>query len=79
MVVGAFVLANYISNHLLGKNRPFKVTPKGKDIRSIKVLIPHVVIIFLLILSLIEGAFWFLTSSISMERGTIAVNILWDI
>ncbi|MGC8753230.1 MAG: glycosyltransferase family 2 protein [Fervidicoccaceae archaeon] len=64
---------------LLGKNIPFKVTPKGKGIRSIKVLIPHIVIIFLLIVSLIEGVFWFLTSSISMERGAIAVNIFWDI
>ncbi|MBE9391217.1 glycosyltransferase [Fervidicoccus fontis] len=62
---------------LLGRKIPFKVTPKGKGMRSFKAIIPHIIIFILLIASVVNGSYWLLTSSLPTERGAIAVNLFW--
>lgn len=65
---------------IIGKKRPFKVTPKGEGNFDVKSVIPHMIIIILLILSIIEGFLWLTkASSSSPLYYSIIINIFWAI
>jgi cellulose synthase (UDP-forming) len=65
---------------IIGKKRPFKVTPKGEGKFNVKSVIPHMIIIILLILSIIEGFLWLTkASSSSTLYYSIIINIFWAI
>ena len=62
---------------LLGRKIPFKVTPKGKGMRNLRVVIPHLILELLLLASVISGTYWLFSTTNNSEAGAIIVNIFW--
>ncbi len=65
---------------IIGKKRPFKVTPKGEGKFNVKSVIPHIVFLILLILAVIEGfiCLFEIKSNIFLYY-SIIINIFWAI
>ncbi|WP_191118435.1 glycosyltransferase family 2 protein [Infirmifilum uzonense] len=70
------ITAAFIS-FLLGRRIPFKVTPKGKSMRNLRVLVIHLVLLVLLLLSIVSGLYWYYTSSNPSEVAAIIINLFW--
>ncbi|MFP3317837.1 MAG: glycosyltransferase family 2 protein [Thermoplasmata archaeon] len=60
-----------------GRKRPFRVTPKGKEIRISRWIILYIIIEIILIISIIKGIFWYLSSSELALKYSIIVNLSW--
>lgn len=55
---------------------PFKVTPKGRSSRSLRVIAPHIVVAIFLIASIIHGIYLSLVSQLILKY-SIYVNLFW--
>lgn len=75
--LSSFGIALAFFSFIVGRKIPFKVTPKGRGARNLKVIAPHIATSSLLILSLFLGALWLSSSDNPAERGAIAVNMFW--
>ncbi|AHC51367.1 cellulose biosynthesis protein CelA [Sulfolobus acidocaldarius SUSAZ] len=73
-VTGSFI------SWLLGKKRPFRVTPKGSGRLNLRILLPYIVILLLLVVSTVKGIFWLVSANPSfLLYYSIIVNIFWAI
>ncbi len=62
---------------IFGRKRPFRVTPKGKEIRISRWIILYIIIEIILIISIIKGIFWYLSSFELTLKYSIIVNLFW--
>jgi len=62
---------------IFGRKRPFRVTPKGKEIRISRWIILYIIIEIILIISIIKGIFWYLSSFELKLKYSIIVNLSW--
>lgn len=73
------VTASFIS-WLLGRKRPFRVTPKGGGRLNLRILLPHIVILLLLIVSTVKGILWLISANSNfLLYYAIIVNVFWAI
>jgi len=73
--VGGSTVAASIS-YLLRRRVPFKVTPKGRGRRSLRSVMPHIIVAAALAVSIALGALWLMLVRGALEYA-IAINIFW--
>lgn len=64
---------------LLGRKRPFKVTPKGKETKISKFVILNIVLEIFILLSIVSGLLWYFSAENEYLKYSIVVNITWAI
>ncbi|MFP3283505.1 MAG: glycosyltransferase [Nitrososphaeria archaeon] len=69
------ITAAFIS-YLLRRRVPFKVTPKGRGRRSLRSVMPHIIVAAALAVSIALGALWLMLVRGALEYA-IAINIFW--
>ena len=69
------ITAAFIS-YLLRRRVPFKVTPKGRGRRSLRSVIPHIIVAAALAVSIALGALWLMSARGALEYA-VAINIFW--
>ena len=61
----------------LRRKRPFRVTPKGREIKISRWIFLYILIELLLIFSIIKGIFWYNLASLNSLRYSIIINLTW--
>jgi cellulose synthase (UDP-forming) len=64
-------------SYLFRRKVPFKVTPKGKSMKNLRILVPHLAFLILLIVSIIEGLLWLSYAQELNLLYSIYINLFW--